>query len=39
MGMLSLTIQMPVDTLAERIRRYRSLIAEAKPITKSSITS
>ncbi len=34
LGMLSLTIQMPVDTLAERIKRYRELSKTATPITK-----
>ena len=34
LGMLSLTIQMPVDTLAERIKRYRELSKTATPITR-----
>lgn len=34
LGMLSMTIQMPVDTLAQRIARYRTLSKEAQPITR-----
>jgi alkanesulfonate monooxygenase SsuD/methylene tetrahydromethanopterin reductase-like flavin-dependent oxidoreductase (luciferase family) len=34
LGMLSVTIQTPVDTLAQRIRRYRELSKEATPLTR-----
>lgn len=34
LGMLSLTIQLPVDTLAQRIERYRRLSRDATPITR-----
>lgn len=33
LGMLSLTIQVPVDTLAERIKRYREISKTAQPLT------
>jgi alkanesulfonate monooxygenase SsuD/methylene tetrahydromethanopterin reductase-like flavin-dependent oxidoreductase (luciferase family) len=34
LGMLSMTIQMPVDTLAGRIERYRELAKNAEPLTR-----
>ena len=34
LGMLSLTIHLPVDTLAARIQRYRKLSAAATPLTR-----
>jgi alkanesulfonate monooxygenase SsuD/methylene tetrahydromethanopterin reductase-like flavin-dependent oxidoreductase (luciferase family) len=34
LGMLSLTLVRPVDELAQRIKRYRELIKDAKPLTK-----
>lgn len=34
LGMLSLTIQVPVDTLAERIKRYREISKTATPLTR-----
>jgi alkanesulfonate monooxygenase SsuD/methylene tetrahydromethanopterin reductase-like flavin-dependent oxidoreductase (luciferase family) len=34
LGMLSLTIQVPVDTLADRIKRYREISKTATPLTR-----